>query len=277
MKLQLLVVLSCILACSTNGWGSGYMISAHSVRSFGLASSYVANTDSADSAYFNPANMVWLDDATMIDAGVSYIMNKRTTFDGTVQDVPASAESEDEKAFLPFIHYVSPKAGNWRFGASILEPAGIAKRWNSVVQKATAEETMLRVIMINPSVAYMLNSHFSIGAGLRIIYAEAEMKAQLPPGMDQVLIQGYRQEMDGDTWETGFNLAATANLTESLRLAATFRSEIDMDIEGTGSGYTTKSFHGADLFIQQRLGSHFNPTTGHALFGLIQDFWCNDN
>ena len=118
---------------------------------------------------------------------------------------------------------------------------------------------MLRVIMINPSAAYMINSHFSIGAGLRIVYAEAEMKAQLPPGMDQVLIQGYRQEMEGDTWEAGFNLAATVHPTDTLRLAATFRSEINMDIEGSGSGYTTNPFTGQIYSFSSASGSTSIP------------------
>ena len=112
MKKKFLVVLAGILACSTSSWGSGYVISSHSLRSFGLASAYIADTDAADSAYFNPANMVWLGEAAMIDAGASYIMNTKTKFDGTVKGIPASAESEDETAILPFVHFVSPKLGN---------------------------------------------------------------------------------------------------------------------------------------------------------------------
>lgn len=62
--------------------------------------------------------------------------------------------------------------------------------------------------------------------------------------MDPVLTEGYRQDIDGDAWSVGFNLALAYKPTDSLRLAATFRSEIDMDIEGTGSGYTTNPLNG---------------------------------
>lgn len=244
LKLFLLTFVAGILACSASSWGSGYLISSHSVRSFGLASAYVANTDSVDSAYFNPANMVWLNEAAKVDVGATYIKRPGITFDGTVYGIPAPAESKDEKEVLPFLHFVSPKYGKWRFGASILEPAGIAQRWDAVFQEATAEESMLRVIMINPSVAYMINSRISLAGGLRIVYADAELKAQLPPGFDQMLSQGYSQDVEGDAWEVGFNLAVTANLTDSLRISTTFRSEINIDIEGSGSGYTTNPLTG---------------------------------
>ena len=261
-----------LFACTASSWGSGYVISAHSVNSYGLTSAYVANSEAADSAYFNPANMVWLGEEAMIDAGATYIQVAETKFDGTVGGIPASANSNEESSILPFIHFVSPEIGKWRFGASIIEPAGIAKRWDAVVQKATAEETMLRVIVINPSAAYMLNSRFSIGAGLRIVYSDAEMKAQLPPGLDPALIRGYRQDLEGDTWEAGFNLAATFKPIESLHLAATFHSEIDMGIEGSASGYTTDPTTGEVYSFSNAPGSTSIPLPAKLALAISKTF-----
>jgi len=231
-----------MFAYSTVCWGAGYIIGAHSLRSYALNSAYVAYTDSVDSAYFNPANMVWLNDEAMIDVGATYVRSNKTKFDGSVWGIPASADSKAEDTVLPFMHFVSPRVGDWRFGMSIVEPAGISKRWDSPLQMATAEDSFVGVIEINPSAAYKINSNLAAAVGVRLVYAEAELKAKLPPGMDPILTQGYRQNMEGDTWETGFNLALTFEPTDSMRLAATYRSKIDMDIEGTGSGYTTNPF-----------------------------------
>lgn len=261
-----------ILACSTVSWGAGYVISAHSVRSYALNNAYVANTDAADSAYFNPANMVWLNDEAMVDVGATYIHSNNTKFDGSVWGISASANSKTEDSFLPFVHFVSPKVGDWRFGISVVEPAGISKRWDSPMQMATAEESYLGVIEINPSAAYMINSRLSVGVGVRFVYADAEMKAQLPPGMDPILIQGYRQDMEGDTWEAGFNLALTFKPTDSLRLAATYRSEIDMDIEGTGSGYTTNPFDGTVYSFNDASGKVSLPMPANLAIAVSKTF-----
>lgn len=237
-------VTAAVLACSAASWGSGYAISAHSVRSYALNNAYVAYTDSADSAYFNPANMVWLDNGAMIDVGGTYINNTETKFNGSAWGIPASASSESENAFLPFIHLVSPKIENCRFGLSIVAPEGIAKRWNSPMQMITAEESSLDVIEVNPSVAYELNPNLSVGLGIRFAFAKSKMKAQMPPGFEPILIQGYRQDMEGDDWAVGYNMAVTYKPTDTMHLAATYRSKIDLKLEGEGTGYTTDPYSG---------------------------------
>lgn len=261
-----------IIACSAVSWGAGYVISAHSVRSYALNNAYVAFTDAADSAYFNPANMVWLEDGVMIDLGATYAHNTSVEFDGTVLGVPSSAGAKSEDSILPFVHLVSPKVGDWRFGLSIMEPAGMSKRWDSLMQMISAEESYLGVIEINPSVAYMITPRLSASVGVRFLYAEAELKAQLPPGMDPILVQGYRQDMDGDTWEEGFNLALTFKVTDSLRLAATYRSEINMDIEGTGSGYTTNPFDGSVYTFNDASGKTSLPLPANSALAISKTF-----
>jgi len=254
---NLSLIAAVVLVSSVASWGNGYAITAQSVRSYALNNSYIAYTDGADTAYFNPANMVWLDEGSKMELGASYINSTDTKFVGTVGGMVASANSKADKTALPFIHYVSPKFEKWRFGLSVVEPAGIAKRWNSPIQMITAEETYLGVIELNPSLAYEFNSQLALGLGIRIQYAMAEFKAQLPSGMHPVLTQGYRQDMDGDDVAVGFNIALTYKPTDSLSLAAVYRTEIELDIEGEGSGYTTNPLSG---FAYPFEGAHGSVT-----------------
>lgn len=222
----------------------------------------------------------------MVDAGMSYYRNPEVEFEGSVWGVAASADSRSEEIYLPFLHLVSPKIDNWRWGVSVVAPAGISKRWDSPMQSATAEKSYLGVLEVNPSVAYSINSQLSLGAGIRFAYGEAEMKAQLPAGIDPVLIQGYRQDLEGDAWEVGYNLAVTFKPKESLNVAAIYRSEIDLDIEGDGSGFTTNPLTGgiypfegvkggASLPVPAMLGFGVSQTIGRATLEVVYErtFW----
>ena len=51
-----------LLATAGSALASGYRIPEQSVNSTARAGSYVAYTPSADAAYYNPANMSWLED-----------------------------------------------------------------------------------------------------------------------------------------------------------------------------------------------------------------------
>jgi len=197
----------------------GYKIPEQSLNSMALAAAYVAHTTGADTAYFNPANMSFMDESK------SYVEPANVFSLGSL-----SGESEVEDLPIPFLHYVGKPIGDFRWGVSMVAPGGLTKRWETPYQKASAEEFTLKVVELNPSISYKVADNFSIGGGLRFIYSEGIVKS------DATTLMGPgapKRDMEGDTVEFGYNLAVAYKPTNDINLAVTYRSNIDLDQEGT--------------------------------------------
>ena len=205
----------------------GYKIPEQSLNSMALGAAYVAHTTGADTSYFNPANMVFMGDKQYVEGAITLAHLPSNVY---MLGGPYSGESGTENILIPNFHYVSAPIGDFRWGVSMTAPGGLTKRWKTPFQKASAEEFTLKVIELNPTVSYKVMDNLSIGGGLRIIYSEGVVKADArDAGTNFVL------DMEGDTFEFGYNLAATYKPTVDIILAATYRSNIDLNEEGTAT------------------------------------------
>ncbi len=205
----------------------GYKIPEQSLNSMALSAAYVAHTSGADTAYFNPANMAFMDaDKSYVEGGVTLAHLPSNEF----RSLPEySGESEVEDIPIPFLHYVSKSMGDFRWGVSLTVPGGLTKRWETPFQKAFAEEFTLKVIELNPSFSYKVMDDFSIGGGLRLIYSEGVIKNDSASATT---------DMEGDTVGFGYNVAVTYKPTADINFALTYRSNIDLDEEGTAVLYS---------------------------------------
>ncbi|NOR54749.1 MAG: long-chain fatty acid transporter, partial [Sulfurovum sp.] len=185
----------------------------------------VAYTIGADSNYDNPANMSFLDESkSYVEGGITLVTlpsNKYTLID------PYSGKSETENLPIPFFHYVSDAIGDFRWGVSMVVPGGLTKRWESQPQKSFVEEFTLKVIEVSPNIAYKVSDDFSIAGGVRLLYSEGIVKST-----GQV-----SRDMEGSTFAFGYNLAMTYKPTSDINLAVTYRSNVDLDEEGSAKLY----------------------------------------
>jgi long-chain fatty acid transport protein len=209
----------------------GYKIPEQSLNSMALGAAYVAHTDGADTAYFNPANMSFMDEKSYVEGAVTLAHLPSNVY--TLMD-PYSGESKIENILIPNMHYVSKPMGDFRWGVSLTAPGGLTKRWETPAQKAFAEEFTLKIIELNPSISYKIADNLSIGGGVRAIYSEGVVKSDAsglaPEGMEAF---APKRDMEGDTIEFGYNLAFAYKPTLDINFAVTYRSKIDLDEEGT--------------------------------------------
>ncbi|GAB4343415.1 MAG: OmpP1/FadL family transporter [Desulfobulbaceae bacterium] len=237
-----------VAGSASTALASGYRIPEQSLNATALSNAYLAGADRADAAYYNPANMAWLGEGTLVEGGLTYI--HLPSIDYTDARTSAyNGESESENFLVPNLHLVSPDLNNFRFGFSLVFPAGLSKRWDDVFPRTFAREFSMTVVEANPTVSYRFNDMFSVAGGVRFIYSEATVKSNgtiiaVPPtaanpNPEYVTIS---RDMDGDTFEYGYNLAASLRPVENLAVGATYRSKVDMDLEGNGTLTASQSF-----------------------------------
>lgn len=224
----------------------GYKIPEQSLNSMALSSAYVAHTTGADTNYFNPANMSFMDaDKSYVEAGITLAHLPSNVYSLG----PASGESEVEDLPIPFLHYVGKPIGDFRWGVSMVVPGGLTKRWESQPQQSFAEEFTLKIVEVNPNVAYKISDNLSIGGGLRFIYSEGVVKST----------GDVSRDMEGDTFEFGYNLALTYKPTSDINFAMTYRSNIDLSEEGTAKLYAGPTLvYDGDASVEVPLPAAFN-------------------
>jgi len=233
MKLHKLFALS--LAGATSLYAAGYKIPEQSLKGTALAAAYVANAHGADASYYNPANMAFFSKGNQLDFGLSYVQASDIDFDSSetvaaLGGVPAQSKAEKETVFIPTLHYIIPSNfENTTFGISMVAPAGLSKRWKNTFAKKSAEEFTLKIVELNPTIAYKINEQFAIGGGLRAIYSEGVVKSSAVISGNDVT-----RDLEADSIDFGYNLALTYRPTKDTTLAATYRSYVDIEVTGSG-------------------------------------------
>ncbi len=226
-----LAAITAVTACLTaaNAMASGYRIPEQSMNSTALSGAYVAAAHGADAAYFNPANMSWGKKSSG-ELDFTYINLSSIEYrDNTTAGKNGGSRTAD--FILPQVHAVSPAYGKAHVGISLIHPAGLSKRWDAGFPRATTEEFTLKVTEFNPSISYAINDMFSMAAGIRAIYTKGVVKSTaLSPFSAPLTL--LSRDMKGDTTEFSYNLALAARPLENLKLAATYRPKVDLDLEG---------------------------------------------
>ncbi|WP_263832312.1 OmpP1/FadL family transporter [Sulfurospirillum oryzae] len=202
---------------------SGYRIPEQSLNSVALSAAYVAGANGADASYYNPANMSFMENGAFTEVAMTYINLPKVKYTDALNSA-YNGDSKEEQFLMPNLHYVSPMMGNWRYGLSITAPAGLSKRWDETFQKMSAEEFTLKVIEVNPTASYLVNDQFSVGFGLRGVYTSGKIKA--------FRAGSYENSMDADSIDFGYNLALSYKPIKELTLAATYRSKVNLTVDG---------------------------------------------
>ena len=204
----------------------GYKIPEQSLNSMALGAAYIAHTNGADASYFNPANMAFMGEKQYVEGAITLAHLPENTYSLGA----ASGHTETENILMPNFHYVAAPMDDFRWGVSLTTPGGLTKRWETPYQKAFAEEFTLKIIELSGAVSYKVMDNLSVGGGLRLIYSEGIVKNDAR-GIGMPL----KVDMEGDTIEFGYNLAATYKPTPDVAIAVTYRSNVDLNEDGTAT------------------------------------------
>jgi len=207
-------------------YGGGYKVPETSLDAIALSAANVAHSHGAEDAYSNPANMAFMEDKQKIEADLIYIGLDPVEYksnDGTT-DIHAKREN----FLLPSLHYVSKKLGNnARIGLSVVVPGGLSKRWSDSPAVERAKEFTLEVTEINPTAAFKINERLSVAVGLRAVSSKGVVKSSAIASRD----------MTGDSLDMGYNLALAYKPTKALEFGVTYRSKVDLTVEGNAKLY----------------------------------------
>ena len=196
--------------------------------------------DDASAISYNPANLALQTNASIvINATFARTKNK---YDRSFPDLP-TVKSDDSWTVLPNL-YASMPIGDSGIvaGLGVSTPYGQGIKWDSLdvyngYAPASLYKAEVKVIHINPTIAFKLGDRVSVGFGPDIYYSELNFKALMgtlppptPPAAPAAPTADTRA--DGHDWAVGGNVGLTWLITERQRAIFRYTSKVSMKYKG---------------------------------------------
>ena len=205
-----------------------------------------AHTIDGSAVFYNPAGMMRLEKDQLTVAGHFIKPNSSFTNNGSSNAAsagggPISGSGDDGgfNALVPNLYWVRSLDETTKFGFGMNSPFGLATKYSDDwVGRYHAVTSDLKIVNLNPSIAYLVNDDLSIGFGIDLMIADvtlsqavdfAALLGQTPGSGD-----GFA-ELEGDNFSDpalGFNFGLQYQLTPQTILGASYRSEVDIDVTG---------------------------------------------
>lgn len=229
---------SALLFTISGAQAAGFYIQEQSVKGLGTAFAGSATSiDDASTIFFNPAGMTKLDgmqghlgvhvllpDADLTDNGSNNTIGR---------PVGANPGNPYDPSPVPNAYLAAPitLANNifWA-GIGVSAPFGLASEYDDTdFVRFDSTETDLKTINVSPSLAYAINDKLSIGGGVDVQYADAELKSVFFAGTEG------ESTLEGDDISVGYNLGLQYRPIPSTEIGVHYRSAISHTLEGNVS------------------------------------------
>jgi|SRR5690554_5768961 len=180
----------------------------------------------ASSAYFNPATMGHAENKLNVEFGASFITAKV----GFQSQETGIVEETDNPLSTPFYLHATYKINdNLSAGLSVYTPFGSTVEWGDDWSgKYLIQDISLQAIYVQPTLSYQLNKKLSIGAGFVYVNGSVEINRAIPAPIGN----SNTVNLKGSTNAYGFNAGVHYQLTEKLGIGVTYRSKVDMELDG---------------------------------------------
>ena len=246
MKLQrLLYTTLAFIIClsfSVPVLAAGFYIQEQSVRGLGYAfSGSTTSIDDASTIYFNPAGMTKLDGA-QVNVGVHAILPDADLSDtGTTAPgaLPVGPESDSPYSLTPVPNLFGalPITDQLWIGLGVTAPFGLGNEYDDGwFGRFDSTTTELKTINVAPTIALKATDWLSLGAGLDVQYADANLQANAFAGAEGL------SRLVGDDVSIGYNAGIQIKPCETTEIGIHYRSAISHELEGiisaegTGAG-----------------------------------------
>ncbi|NOI92474.1 outer membrane protein transport protein [Vibrio splendidus] len=231
-----------LLSTSTVTHAAGFQLAEYSATGLGRAyAGEAAMADGADAQWRNPAMLTYLE-GTQVSVGGIYV-DPNIDIDGTSTSMMGKSTSSNSSDFahsavIPNF-YVSHKynekfALGFAAGTNYGMETDLGKDFGGANHGNEASVTTME---LNLNAAYQVLESVSVGGGVRYIMAEGSFGAASTANSLVPLPTGTALKyMEGDDTAWGWQLGTAWQINENNRLGFTYKSEVDLTLEGHAKG-----------------------------------------
>lgn len=240
MTLRLIPALIAAAFCG-GALASGFQLSEQSASGIGVANAgAAAAAEDASTVFVNPAGMTYLPErhnfsmaTTVLDRSTHFTNEGTGGYLNAVVGKPIGDSGGDGGGVhaIPMFYYAYAPTPDWRFGMAVTPTfADETSYGEAFTGRYSGQKTSIKVINLNPSVAYKLNDALSVAVGINYARAEVDFKQATVLGPNTTPDGTGRLTGDGGAW--GYNLGVMYQLQPQTRVGFSYRSKIRFHLKG---------------------------------------------
>jgi len=262
MHRKSLLTIFVLLLFTAFAFGSGFSIYEQGAKAMGMCGAFAAQANDVTAVFYNPAGLTQLSGVN-VNLGTTLIF-PAASFTGPTDIDPLLYSEPEEQVFYPSTFYASYQINeDFTAGFGFFTPFGLGTNWGEDwVGKHLATESEVQTFFLNPVIAYRVMDGLSVAAGFEFVIANITLNRQAyftPRDMWGAV------ELGGDATAIGYNFGLLYNPTEQLGLGITYRSNVELEIDGEAKfDYPTS----ANPIINAEIAALFPDSKGDATIKL---------
>lgn len=191
-------------------------------------SGITARANDASTVFWSPAGITRIDEPELVVQATLVAMDSK--FNVKESNRPGGNADSDFKLLpVPGLYYAQPLDDRWTAGVSLTAPAGFGndygKTWSG---RYLLEYSELAFLALTGTLGYDLTDQWSIGGGPIIMYTDSTSQARV----NNLVGPDGKVKLEEDGFGFGWQLGLMYDISDTARVGAVYRSEIDPDLSG---------------------------------------------
>jgi long-chain fatty acid transport protein len=228
-SVMLLFLVCCLFSQS---YGSGFQLNEHGARAMAQAGAFAARASDPSAMYFNPAGISYQEGVNLYFG--TALVSPSMSFRGP-SDFNTNAQTDlESKTYTPITFYVTVPINNMlTAGLAVNNPFGLGTKWpDGWVGKSLSIKSEVQVFNINPNISVKLfDGMLALAAGFDFSVGSVEIIRQAS-NFDPEAIVTLKTDKITDGKGYGYNVGAILKPMDNLSIGMSYRSHMDLDIEG---------------------------------------------
>lgn len=235
LRLTTLIAIAAVVAIPA--FGAGFSIFEQGAKASGMAGAFAATADDPSAVFYNPAGLAQQRRLSAY-AGATFI-NFSNEFTGDPNS-PVTSGTEgkyNRHTFIPPNAYaVVPISDTLTLGIGAYAAWGLRTDWDEPwVGRYISNDADLKTMSFNPAIGWQVTDNLALGAGVEYRRARVFLNSNrmaLNPFTGRIIdVANIRLASDyGD--DLGWNVGFLFKATDRLRIGASYRAPMDIDLEG---------------------------------------------
>ncbi len=224
----------------------------------------------ASTIYYNPAGLARLS-RIQIYGSANFVMPTTAYGNRLTSGTAPANELTARQVFTPFNVYLGgPIHQDARFavGLGVYTPFGTGMKWDdNWLGKYIVQSVDMQTVFFQPTLSFRATERWSFGAGFVFGTGTVDYRQALPVhGVGGPAVDDGQVHLHGNATGVGFNAGAIWRATENLQFGASYRSQVNMDVDGGSATFKVPASL-RDSFPNTRFSSRL-PMPGTASLGM---------
>ena len=239
-SLRFILIITLAAFASSAAFGAGFSIFEQGAKASAMAGAFVATADDPSAIFYNPAGIAQQRQLSAY-AGATFI-NFTNEFNGDPNDEFTSGTSGkyDRHTFVPPNAYaIVPIGENITVGFGAFAAWGLRTDWaDPWVGRFVSRDADLKTLSLEPAIAWQSSSgKIAVGGGVEYRRARVILNQNIPlpfpnPFTGRLTDIGNARLSSDYGSGTAWNLGVLFKPSERFRFGASYRSEMNIDLEG---------------------------------------------